>query len=277
MLPPLPPLRDIVAGYNIAPDKKLGQNFLFDLNLTDRIVRLAGDVTNVTVIEIGPGPGGLTRSLLNAGAKKIIAIEHDPRCANGLKDYLVPAAEGRLEIMEADALRIDIRQLADGPIKLVANLPYNIGTLLLFNWLEYIDRFESLTLMFQKEVAERIYAVPRTKDYGRVSVMAQWLCNVQAGFDIPPQAFTPPPKVTSSVIHITPRPQPLVDVERRGLERLCKAVFGQRRKMLRKSLQQLTQQAEAVLAEAGIAPERRPEELTVPELCAIVTALAHHS
>lgn len=277
MLPTLPPLRDIVARYKIAPDKKLGQNFLFDLNLTDRIVRLAGDLTHVTVIEIGPGPGGLTRSLLNAGAKKVIAIEHDPRCADGLKDYLVPASDGRLEVIEGDALKIDLSTLAEGPIKLVANLPYNIGTVLLFNWLEYITRFESLTLMFQKEVAERIYAVPRTKDYGRVSVMTQWLCKVQAGFEIPPQAFTPPPKVTSSVIQITPRPEPLVAVERKGLERLCKAVFGQRRKMLRKSLQQLTQDAEAILAAAHIAPERRPEELTVPELCAIVTALAHNT
>lgn len=268
----LPPLREIVKTYGIVAEKKLGQNFLFDLNLTDKIARAAGALDNYTVIEIGPGPGALTRSLLSAGAKKVVAVEMDTRALLALQDYLVPASGGRLELVQGDAISIRETEIASGNIKIIANLPYNIATTLLFKWLDNIQAFTSLTLMFQKEVAERILATPRTKAYGRVSVMAQWLCEIVPVMDIPPQAFNPPPKVTSSVITLVPRKEPLAPASKPILEKLCKAVFGQRRKMLRKSLQQLTPHPETILQVAGIKPERRPEELTVQELCALARA-----
>lgn len=268
----LPPLREIVKTYGIVAEKKLGQNFLFDLNLTDKIARSAGALDSCTVIEIGPGPGALTRSLLSAGAKKVVAVEMDTRALHALQDYLVPVSGGRLELVQGDALSIQETEIASGNIKIIANLPYNIATTLLFKWLDNIQAFTSLTLMFQKEVAERIFAMPRTKAYGRVSVMAQWLCEIVPVMDIPPQAFNPPPKVTSSVITLVPRKAPLAPASKPVLEKLCKAVFGQRRKMLRKSLQQLTPQPESLLQVAGIKPERRPEELTVQEICALARA-----
>jgi 16S rRNA (adenine1518-N6/adenine1519-N6)-dimethyltransferase len=267
----LPPLRDVLHKHDLTPKKNLGQNFLFDLNLTDRIVRSAGSLAGFTVIEIGPGPGGLTRSILNSGAEQVIAIEQDERCIAAL-DEVAAASSGRLQVMKADALKMDERTLTDRPIKIIANLPYNVATVLLFKWLEYADRFASMTLMFQKEVADRITAEPRSKAYGRVSVMTQWRCDVLHHFDISPKAFIPPPKVTSTVITITPRPQPRAEADATVLGTLCRIAFGQRRKTLRSSLKQLTPAPDAVLQRAGIAGERRPEELSVAEFCALARA-----
>jgi 16S rRNA (adenine1518-N6/adenine1519-N6)-dimethyltransferase len=268
----LPPLSAVLKKYDLAPKKSLGQNFLFDLNLTDRIVRYAGDLAGCSVIEIGPGPGGLTRSILNGGAEKLIVIEQDERCIAALED-IAAAAGGRLQIINADALTIKERELTASPIKIIANLPYNIATVLLFKWLEYVGDVESMTLMFQKEVADRIMAKPRTKAYGRVSVMTQWQCEVEHNFDISPKAFIPPPKVTSSVITITPRKQVLAPADKQVLETLCRIAFGQRRKTLRSSLRQLTSEPEKLLEEAAIQPEKRPEELSVEEFCALARGL----
>ncbi|MCD6035846.1 MAG: rRNA ((1518)-N(6)/adenine(1519)-N(6))-dimethyltransferase [Rickettsiales bacterium] len=271
----LPPLRKIIEHYKIAPEKKLGQNFLFDQNLTDRIAREAGNLTNTTVIEIGPGPGGLTRSLLRAGATRIIAVERDPRCLEAL-NALASIADGRLQIIEADALTIDESSLIEKGEKatIVSNLPYNIGTVLLFKWLEKIELFDHFVLMFQKEVADRITAHPSTKAYGRLSVMCQWLCDTRRCFDISPQAFVPPPKITSTVVHLTPRTKRLV-AEYECLETVCEMTFNQRRKMLRASLKQRVPDPEQLLAAAAIAPEKRPEALTVEEFCRLAEAYRH--
>lgn len=269
----LPTIKEILNKYGISADKKLGQNFLFDQNITDKIVRSAGRLDGTTVIEIGPGPGILTRSLLASGASKIVAIEMDKRCIDALNDYLVPHSDGRLEILEADALKTDIYYNQENPLKIIANLPYNISTELLFKWLDTPDVFKSFTLMFQREVAMRIMAKPRTKDYGRLSVKAQWLCEIEHDFDLPPEAFFPPPKVTSSVITITPRAKPLAEVDEKTLDKLCKAVFGQRRKTLRSSLRQLTKNPVEVLEKAGIDGMRRPEELSVEEFCKLASSL----
>lgn len=260
-------MREIVQHYGINAEKKLGQNFLFDLNLTSRIARAAGSLKDVTVIEIGPGPGALTRSLLMAEAKQVIAVDMDERCINALEDYLVPVADGRLKLIKGDALAINENDLTDDKIKIIANLPYNVATPLLFKWLDNISRFESLALMFQKEVAERICAAPGSKDYGRMAVMAQWLCYVDKVFDISPKAFFPPPKVTSSVVSIVPRKEPLAKADKKQLEKLCKTVFNQRRKMLRKSLQPIIPNPEAVLEDIGVSPQERPENLTIEEFC----------
>jgi len=267
----LPPLRDVIAKYDLAAKKSLGQHFLLDLNLTGRIARSAGDLSQCTVIEIGPGPGGLTRALLAEGAKKVIAIERDRRPIEALNE-ISKAYPGRLEIIEGDALEIDPASLCDGPRKIVANLPYNISTHLVLNWLENITEYDSLTLMFQKEVADRLCAVPRTKEYGRISVLTQWLCNVHANFDIKPSAFTPPPKVMSTVVTLRPRPKPLVDVSRKTLEHVVKAAFGQRRKMLRASLKTLGVNGTDLLVSAGIEPTKRAEELSIEEFCTLVQA-----
>jgi 16S rRNA (adenine1518-N6/adenine1519-N6)-dimethyltransferase len=208
-----------------------------------------------------------------AGAKRVIGVDMDERCIHALEDYLVPASGGRLTLIKGDALAIKEETLTDDKIKIVANLPYNVASPLLFKWLDNIKRFESLTLMFQKEVAERICAAPGSKDYGRMAVMAQWLCYTHKEFDISPKAFFPPPKVTSSVVSFIPRERPLAEADKKQLESLCKAVFNQRRKMLRKSLQQLTSDPEAVLQEAGIAPEERPENLSIEAFCRLVRAL----
>ncbi len=269
-------LREVIKAYGIWPEKSLGQNFLFDFNLIGKIARAALPLDGRTVIEIGPGPGGLTRMLLAYGANKLVAIEQDARCLGALSD-IAALAPGRLEVVQADALKVDETSLAEGRVKIVANLPYNIATVLLFKWLENILFFESLTLMFQKEVADRIAAAPGTKDYGRVSVMAQWLCEVHHHFDISPEAFIPPPKVTSSVISLIPRPTPLAPANKTTLQTLCKATFNQRRKTLRSSLKQLIPAPESVLEEAAILPSRRPEELSVEEFCALARAYdAHH-
>jgi 16S rRNA (adenine1518-N6/adenine1519-N6)-dimethyltransferase len=268
----LPPLRDVIAKYDLAAKKSLGQHFLLDLNLTGRVARAAGDLSHCTVIEIGPGPGGLTRALLAEGAKKVIAIERDRRPIKALQE-IAAAYPGRLEIIEGDALEIDPASLCEGPRKIVANLPYNISTQLILNWLENITQYERLTLMFQKEVADRLAAQPRTKDYGRLSVLTQWLCEVRSNFNIKPSAFTPPPKVMSTVATLVPRPVPLVDVSQKQLERITQAAFGQRRKMLRASLKTLGVNGEELALKAGIEPTKRAEELDVTDFCALVQAL----
>lgn len=269
----LPPIQDVLKKYNISADKKLGQNFLFDGNLTDRIARSSGTLDGKTVIEIGPGPGLLTRSILAAGADCVIAIEKDHRCFNALNDYLVPESSQRLKVINDDAIKTNIYNEVEGKVRIIANLPYNISTELLFMWLDNIEKFESFTLMFQKEVAMRIMASPRSKEYGRVSIKSQLLCDVRHEFDIPPSAFFPPPKVTSTVITITPRKTPLADVDMNILDRVLKATFGQRRKTLRSSLKQLVKNPVDVLQNAGINDSKRPEELSVEEFCLLANSI----
>ncbi|MCC7274021.1 MAG: 16S rRNA (adenine(1518)-N(6)/adenine(1519)-N(6))-dimethyltransferase RsmA [Alphaproteobacteria bacterium] len=268
---PLPPLREVIARHGIGARRGLGQHFLLDLNLTRRIARAAGDLTAVTVIEIGPGPGGLTRALLECGARHVVAIERDERCAAALAE-IAAAYPGRLQIVMGDALGIDPVALTAAPRRIVANLPYNVSTALLLRWLDRIGEYDGLTLMFQKEVAERLLARPGDAAYGRLSVIVQWLCTVQRLFDVPASAFVPPPKVVSSVVGIVPRPQPLAPARRAVLERVTQAAFGQRRKMLRASLRPLG--GEALLARVGIQPTRRAEELSVEEFCALARAVA---
>ena len=268
----LPPLREVIARHGIVPHKRLGQNFLLDLNLTGRIARAAGRLDQATVIEIGPGPGGLTRALLASGARRIVAIERDQRCLAALGE-LAAAYPGRLDIVAGDALEIDPATLSTKPRKIVANLPYNIATPLLLRWLERVGEYESLTLMFQREVAERLTALPCSKSYGRLSVLAQWLAEVKILFDVPPRAFVPPPTVTSSVVAIRPRAEPLAPARRPALERITAAAFGQRRKMLRTSLKSLGLAVGPVLERAGVAPTARAEELSVAEFCALARAI----
>lgn len=266
MLESLPPLSTVVKKHDLMPTKALGQNFLFDFNLIDKIVRGAGDLTDRTVIEVGPGPGGLTRSLLKTNVKKVIVIEQDERCMPALEEIKAVVGD-RLEIRQGDALKIDPTSEIDGPIKIVANLPYNVSTTLLLNWLDKIEKYESLTLMFQKEVAERICAKPGNKDYGRLSVMTQWLCEAHKLFDVSPKAFIPPPKIISTVVSITPRKEPLAKANKTSLEQVTKALFGQRRKMIRKSLQQLTKDPESVLEKAELDPTMRPEQMEIEAFC----------
>lgn len=271
----LPPLRDVIARHGLAARKSLGQNFLLDLNLTRRIARSAGSLADHTIVEVGPGPGGLTRALLMEGARRVVAIERDERCLPALAE-IEAAAPGRLTVIHGDALEVNMAALVDGPARVVANLPYNVATPLLVNWLEtdpWPPWFSSLTLMFQREVAERIVAEPGSKDYGRLGVLAQWRTEPDILFDIGPKAFTPPPKVTSSVVHLIPRVLPIA-CELRLLERLTAAAFGQRRKMLRSSLQSLGVPAAELLAAAGIEPTERAERLTVDQFCALARMLA---
>ncbi len=266
----LPSLKEVLVKHSIFTKKSLGQHFLLDAVLLDRIAKAAGDLTHVTVIEVGPGIGGLTRALLQNGAKQVIAIEKDERCIHALKE-IEEAAEGRLQVIVGDALAQPISSLLEGneKAKIVANLPYNVATVLLLQWLDEIKHIESFTLMFQKEVAERIVAEPDSKAYGRLSVISQWLCEVYSLFDITPGAFVPPPKVMSSLIALKPRKEPLAKANKAMLERLTQAVFGQRRKMLRGSLKQLVNDPETVLANVSIDPTLRPERLTVPQFCAL--------
>jgi 16S rRNA (adenine1518-N6/adenine1519-N6)-dimethyltransferase len=265
---PLPPLREVIARHGLSAKRGLGQHFLLDLNLTRRIARAAGDLAHGTVIEIGPGPGGLTRALLETGARHVVAVERDERCRPALEE-IAEAFPGRLTIAMGDALAIGIGALGPPPRRIVANLPYNISTALLLRWLAEISAIASFTLMFQKEVAERLLATPRNKDYGRLSVLVQWLCEPRRLFDIPPRAFTPPPKVTSTVLQLTPRPKPLHPASKAALERVTAAAFGQRRKMLRQSLRALTPAAADLLAAAEIPGTARAEELTVEQFCAL--------
>ena len=264
-------MREVIARHGIAARRSLGQNFILDLNLTRRIARAAQGRDSGTTIEIGPGPGGLTRALLDEGAARVVAIERDPRCLAALAD-LTTHYPGRLELVEGDALKLDPVALTPAPRRIVANLPYNIATVLLLRWLDRVGEYESLTLMFQREVAKRLVAEPRSPAYGRLSVLVQWLCETRILFDIPPQAFTPPPKVISSVVQLVPRALPLVPASKAVLERVTAAAFGQRRKMLRSSLKSLGVPIEPLLAETGIAGTARAEELSVAAFCALARA-----
>ena len=271
----LPPLRDVIARHAIEARKGLGQNFLLDLNLTQKVARAAGDLSRATVVEVGPGPGGLTRALLALGARKVVAVERDPRCLPALEE-IGAHYPGRLQVLQGDALDLVPSGLPpwEGALRIVANLPYNVGTQLLLQWLTtepWPPFYESLTLMFQREVAERIVAAPGSGAYGRLGVLAGWRTVARIAFDVPPQAFTPPPKVTSSVVHIVPRAQPIA-CPAPALERVTQAAFGQRRKMLRQSLKPLG--GEALLRDVGIDPTRRAETLSVEEFCALANALA---
>ncbi|MEX3008224.1 16S rRNA (adenine(1518)-N(6)/adenine(1519)-N(6))-dimethyltransferase RsmA [Hoeflea sp. TYP-13] len=269
----LPPLRDVISRHGLNAKKSLGQNFLLDLNLTQKIARAAGGLEGVTVLEVGPGPGGLTRALLANGAEKVIAVERDERCLPALHE-IADHYQGRLQIVEGDALDVDFSSLLPGAkVKVVANLPYNIGTPLLVSWLltePWPPYFASLTLMFQKEVAQRIVAGPGSGAYGRLSVLAGWRMQSHIAFDVPRQAFTPPPKVTSSVVHMTPRDKPEACAAS-ALARVTQAAFGQRRKMLRQSLKSLG--GERLLASADIDPRRRAETLTIEEFCRLARNL----
>ncbi|HCL66853.1 MAG TPA: 16S rRNA (adenine(1518)-N(6)/adenine(1519)-N(6))-dimethyltransferase [Rhizobium sp.] len=269
----LPPLRDVIQRHGLDARKALGQNFLLDLNLTQKIARTAGPLDGVTVFEVGPGPGGLTRAILALGAKKVIAVERDARCLPALAE-IADYYPGRLEVIEGDALKTDFETLApEGPVRIIANLPYNVGTQLLINWLlpkAWPPFWQSLTLMFQKEVGQRIVARENDDHYGRLGVLCGWRTEAHMAFDVPPQAFTPPPKVTSSVVHLTPRTSPLpCDVAK--LEKVTMAAFGQRRKMLRQSLKPLG--GEALLNNAGIEPSRRAETLSVEEFVELANKL----
>ena len=268
----LPPLREIIARHGLQATKTLGQNFLLDLNLTGKIARAAGALSGQTVIEIGPGPGGLTRALLATKAVQVIAIEYDPRAVAALQD-LAAAAAGRLTILQADALDLDVATLAPPPRAIVANLPYNISTVLLVRWLRQIDSFTSLTLMFQREVAERLVATPGSKVYGRLSVMVGWLAEAKILFDVPPQAFTPPPKVTSTIVQLRPRGRDDA-VSFDIMEKVVAAAFNQRRKMLRAGLRVLGGDTEALLATAGITPTDRAEVLSVADFIRLSQAFA---
>jgi 16S rRNA (adenine1518-N6/adenine1519-N6)-dimethyltransferase len=273
----LPPLREVIRRHGLSPKKSLGQNFLLDLNLTARIARAAGPLVGATVVEIGPGPGGLTRALLALGAKRVIAIERDQRAVTALAE-IAARYPGRLEVINGDALKFDPRPFFDGgPVRIVANLPYNIATALLVSWLTvepWPPWYDALVLMFQREVAERIVAAPSSKAYGRLSVLAQWRCKANILFDVAPSAFVPPPKVTSSLVKLEPRAKPL-SCDRRTLERVTEAAFGQRRKMLRQSLKSLGGDAASLLAAAGIAPSDRAEDVPVEGFVALAGALAN--
>ena len=267
----LPPLREVIARHGLRAKKNLGQNFLLDLNLTRRIARAAAPLAGHAVIEVGPGPGGLTRALLLEGAHKVIAIERDERALPALRE-IAARWPGRLEVLHADALKVDYESLAREhaaglPLKIVANLPYNIATPLLTGWLNtrWPPFWHSLTLMFQREVAERITARPGTKAYGRLAVLSQWRARPRILFEVPARAFTPPPKVTSAIVHIEPAEAPPCPADVRTLERLTRAAFGQRRKMLRQSLKSLLKDPLPLLEKAGIAPTRRAEELSVAD------------
>ncbi|MBX3492365.1 MAG: 16S rRNA (adenine(1518)-N(6)/adenine(1519)-N(6))-dimethyltransferase RsmA [Parvibaculum sp.] len=270
----LPPLREVIARHGLAARKALGQNFLLDLNLTGRIARAAGALEGYDVVEIGPGPGGLTRALLDNGARRVIAVERDTRCIAALEE-IAAAYPGRLTIVEGDALKTDMAALAARPTRIVANLPYNIATPLLVGWLQtepWPPWFSSLTLMFQREVAERIVAAPGGKAYGRLAVLAQWRTSPRILFDVDRRAFTPPPAVMSSVVELVPRETPLATADPRALETVVAAAFGQRRKMLRASLKSLGRDPAAMIEAAGASPTQRAEELTVEQFCALARA-----
>ena len=275
----LPPLREVVQRHGLLPKKSFGQNFLFDLNLTARIARASGRLEGVTVVEVGPGPGGLTRALLAEGARRVIAIERDPRCLPALAE-IGAHYPGRLEVIEADALAFDPQPLLDeGPARIVANLPYNVGTALLANWIaaeRWPPWWRSLTLMFQREVAERIIAdAGDRKNYGRLGVLCGWRTEARILFDVPPSAFVPPPKITSSVVQLTTRQEPLpCRVE--ALESVTRAAFGQRRKMLRQSLKSLAPDPGPVLAMAGLRDTARAEEVPVSGFVALANAFDAH-
>ncbi|MCP4922933.1 MAG: 16S rRNA (adenine(1518)-N(6)/adenine(1519)-N(6))-dimethyltransferase RsmA [bacterium] len=274
----LPSLQQLARDYGLFAKKSLGQHFLFDLNLTRRIARHSGTLDTGTTIEVGPGPGGLTRALLLEGAQNVVAVEKDRRCVDLLQS-LVEASEERLTVLEADALDLDIKKLGPPPYRIVSNLPYNISTALLVRWLKQGILFESFTLMFQKEVADRLFADPSSKAYGRLSILTQFSCKGHRLFDIPPSAFVPPPKVMSSVVHLRPNEELLFSRKstQGAIEKVAKAAFGQRRKMLRVSLKALTPHAALLLENSGITPTARAEELSVEQfdrLAAVFTSMS---
>ena len=271
----LPPLREVIATHGLSAKKSLGQNFLLDLNLTAKIARAAGDLTGADVLEIGPGPGGLTRGLLAEGARRVLAVEKDGRCLPALAD-IAAAYPGRLEVINADALDLDPRDRLTPPIRIVANLPYNVGTELLTRWLdppEWPPFWQSLTLMFQREVAERIVALPGSKAYGRLAILAQWRCEAGIVMELPPEAFTPPPKVRSAVVHLTALPAPRYAANARVLQSVVAKAFNQRRKMLRASLKGIRPDIEDRLLAAGISPTDRAETVDLERFCALARLL----
>lgn len=267
----LPPLREVIANHDLRAKKSLGQNFLLDLNLTAKIARQAGDLANSDILEIGPGPGGLTRGLLAEGARRVLAIEKDERALPALGE-IAAAYPDRLTVLHGDALQIDPLAHLTPPIRVAANLPYNIGTELLIRWLtpkQWPPFWESLTLMFQKEVAERIVAKPGSKAYGRLALLAQWRADARIVMTLPPEAFVPPPKIHSAVVHLTALAQPRYPADPATLSQLTATAFNQRRKMLRASLRGLHPEMESMLAEAGIPPTARAEEIDLEHFCAL--------
>ncbi len=271
----LPPLREVIRAHDIAPKKALGQNFLLDLNLTAKIARMAGDLRGSDVMEVGPGPGGLTRGLLAEGARRVLAIEKDPRCLPALAE-IAAAYPGRLEVIEGDALAINPLAHLTPPIKICANLPYNVGTELLVRWLTpdiWPPVWSTLTLMFQREVAERIVAQPGTKAYGRLALLAQWRTDAKIVMDLGPEAFTPPPKVSSAVVHLTALPAPRFPANPATLNRVVAAGFNQRRKMLRAALRGVAPNIEDHLNAVGIPPTERAEQVSLEQFCALARSL----
>ena len=272
----LPPLRDVIATHQLSARKSLGQNFLLDLNLTSKIARQAGDLSGADVLEIGPGPGGLTRGLLAEGARHVLSVEKDPRCLPALAE-ISDAYPGRLTVIEGDALEVNPLAHLTPPIHIAANLPYNIGTELLVRWLTpkaWPPFWDSLTLMFQREVAERIVALPGSKAYGRLALLAQWRCDARIVMSLPPEAFTPPPKVSSAVVHLTALPAPRFEADAQVLNRVVAAAFNQRRKMLRAALKGIAPDIEDRLLSAGIKPTERAEQVPLEAFCALARAVA---
>jgi 16S rRNA (adenine1518-N6/adenine1519-N6)-dimethyltransferase len=272
----LPPLRDVIATHGLSARKSLGQNFLLDLNLTAKIARQAGDLTQCDVLEIGPGPGGLTRGLLSEGARRVLAIEKDHRCIPALAEIAAHYPD-RLEVIEGDALAVDPLSHLTPPIRVAANLPYNVGTELLVRWLtpkEWPPFWQTLTLMFQKEVAERIVATPGSKAYGRLAILASWRADAKIAIHLPPSAFTPPPKVSSAVVHITALEKPRFEADAKTLERVVAAAFNQRRKMLRAALKGVAPDIEDRLIAAGLKPTDRAEQIPLEGFCALARAIA---
>jgi len=274
----LPPLREVIAAHGLAAKKSLGQNFLLDLNLTRRIARAAGPLEGETFYEVGPGPGGLTRALLAEGAARVIAVERDARCIPALQQ-IAAKYPGRLTIIEDDALALDETKLFDKPVRIAANLPYNVGTALLIKWLStesWPPFWKSLTLMFQREVAERLVAKPDTEHYGRLSVLTQWRAKAKIQFDVSRAAFVPQPKITSSIVRIEPLEKPVADARLPDLEKTTAAAFGQRRKMLRQSLKSLSSDAEQLIAHANLDPTARAETLSVSDFAALARTFFPH-
>ncbi len=267
----LPPLGQVISDHGLSARKSLGQNFLLDLNLTAKIARLAGDLTGCDVLEIGPGPGGLTRGLLAMGARRVVAVEKDPRCIAALEE-IGAAYPGRLQVLNGDALTVNPLEHLTPPVRVAANLPYNIGTELLVRWLtppSWPPFWQSLTLMFQREVALRIVAQPGSKAYGRLAILAQWRCEANIVLSLPPEAFTPPPKVSSAVVHLSALPAPRYEADAAVLSRVVATAFNQRRKMLRAALKGLAPDIEDRLIAAGIAPTTRAEQVPLEAFCAL--------
>ena len=265
----LPPLKDVISRHQLRAKKSLGQNFLLDLNLTSKIARYAGNLDQFDILEIGPGPGGLTRSLLNEGARKVVAIEKDSRCIEALEE-IQATFPGRLQLLQGDALSTNASEHLADPVRIIANLPYNIGTELLVRWLTsktWPSFWQSMTLMFQKEVANRIVASPGSKAYGRLSVMSQWRCDTKIAFNVPASAFTPPPKVESTLVHFESLKEPKFPAEVEVLEFVVSKAFNQRRKMLRGALKGYFQNVEEGLLSIGVLPTKRAEDITVQEYC----------